>query len=68
MLEFALPDVQAGYGRRRLVRRGLPIRTDTYLVDEHLIWGATARIVADLLERIDPLTASSQAGGQRATG
>jgi hypothetical protein len=38
---------------RRLVRRGLPIRTPTYEVGEHLIWGATARILAELLERLD---------------
>ena len=45
----------AGYARRRLIRRGVPIRTDTYLVGDHLIWGATARILADLLDRIGPL-------------
>jgi 8-oxo-dGTP pyrophosphatase MutT (NUDIX family) len=55
VLELSLRDLLAGYGRRRLVRRGLPIRTDTYLVDEHLIWGATARILADLFDRITPL-------------
>ena len=38
---------------RRLVRRGVPIRTPTYLVGEHLIWGATARIVGELLARLD---------------
>ena len=37
------------------MRRGLPIRTDTYLVGEHLIWGATARILADLLDRVGVL-------------
>ena len=31
---------------------GIPFRTDAYEVDGHLIWGATARIVADLLERV----------------
>ena len=36
---------------RRLVRRGVPIRTPTYVVDEHLIWGATARILGELLKR-----------------
>ena len=36
----------------RLVRRGMPFRTDTYEVGGHLIWGATARIVADLLDRV----------------
>jgi 8-oxo-dGTP pyrophosphatase MutT (NUDIX family) len=53
VLELPLRALLAGFARRRLVRRGLPIRTDTYTVGEHLIWGATARILADLLERID---------------
>ncbi len=55
VLELRLTDVLAGYGRRRLIRRGLPIRTDTYVVDDKLIWGATARILADLFDRIGPL-------------
>ena len=37
---------------RRLVRRGVPFRTDTYEMGDHLIWGATARMVADLLARL----------------
>jgi 8-oxo-dGTP pyrophosphatase MutT (NUDIX family) len=57
ILELPLGAVLAGYGRRRLVRRGVPIRTDTYLVGDHLIWGATARILADLFDRIGPLLA-----------
>jgi 8-oxo-dGTP pyrophosphatase MutT (NUDIX family) len=52
VLELRLDDVRAGYGRRRIIRRGLPFRTDTYQVGEHVIWGATARIVADLLDRL----------------
>jgi 8-oxo-dGTP pyrophosphatase MutT (NUDIX family) len=52
VLELSLPDLRAGYGRRRLVRRGMPFRTDVYVVGEHLIWGATARILGDLLERV----------------
>jgi 8-oxo-dGTP pyrophosphatase MutT (NUDIX family) len=55
VLELSLSALVGGYARRRLVRRGLPIRTDTYLVGENLIWGATARILADLLDRIGPL-------------
>jgi 8-oxo-dGTP pyrophosphatase MutT (NUDIX family) len=51
VLELSMPDLRAGYGRRRLVRRGLPIRTDTFVVGDELIWGATARILQDLLER-----------------
>jgi 8-oxo-dGTP pyrophosphatase MutT (NUDIX family) len=55
VIELSLAELLAGYGRRRLIRRGLPIRTDTYLVGDHLIWGATARILADLFDRIGPL-------------
>jgi 8-oxo-dGTP pyrophosphatase MutT (NUDIX family) len=56
VLELALDDLRDGYGRRRLLRRGVPIRTDTYVVGDDLIWGATARILADLFDRIVPLT------------
>jgi 8-oxo-dGTP pyrophosphatase MutT (NUDIX family) len=52
VLELPVAAIRAGYGRRRLVRRGIPFRTDTYETGGHLIWGATARIVADLLERV----------------
>jgi 8-oxo-dGTP pyrophosphatase MutT (NUDIX family) len=52
VLELPLGAVRRGYARRRLIRRGMPFRTDTYEVDGHVIWGATARIVADLLERL----------------
>ena len=53
VLELPLSQLRAGYRRQRLLRRGVPIRTDTYVVGDHLIWGATARILADLLDRID---------------
>jgi 8-oxo-dGTP pyrophosphatase MutT (NUDIX family) len=52
VLELALPEVRAGYKRQRLIRRGIPILTDTYVVGDHLIWGATARILSDLFDRI----------------
>ncbi|MGO9903417.1 MAG: NUDIX hydrolase [Solirubrobacteraceae bacterium] len=55
VIELPLWRLRAGYARRRLVPRGMPIRTDTYLIDEHLIWGATARILADLFDRLGPL-------------
>ena len=58
VLEFSLSELRSGYGRRRLVRRGLPIRTDTYLVGDRLIWGATARMLADLFERLDAIAKS----------
>jgi 8-oxo-dGTP pyrophosphatase MutT (NUDIX family) len=65
VLELALDDLLAGYGRRRLVRRGVPLRTDTYVVGDHLIWGATARILADLFDRIGPLLDSRLAPDRR---
>jgi 8-oxo-dGTP pyrophosphatase MutT (NUDIX family) len=55
VIELPLRTLLQGYGRRRLVRRGLPIRTDSYLVNGTLIWGATARILADLFDRIGGL-------------
>ncbi len=55
VLELSLRDLRDGYKRRRLIRRGIPILTDTYTVGEHFIWGATARILGDLFERIEPL-------------
>ncbi len=61
VLELPLRALLDGYGRRRLLRRGLPIRTDTYVVDENLIWGATARILADLFDRIAPLLDDNRA-------
>jgi 8-oxo-dGTP pyrophosphatase MutT (NUDIX family) len=53
VLLASLDDLAAGYERRRLVRRGVPIKTDTYLVSDKLIWGATARILGELLRHLD---------------
>jgi 8-oxo-dGTP pyrophosphatase MutT (NUDIX family) len=61
VLELALDELREGYARRRLLRRGVPIRTDTYVVGDDLIWGATARILADLFDRIGPLLADQRA-------
>jgi len=52
VLELSLREVRDGYKRQRLIRRGIPILTDTYVVGDHLIWGATARILSDLFDRI----------------
>jgi 8-oxo-dGTP pyrophosphatase MutT (NUDIX family) len=53
VLVASLDDLAAAYERRRLVRRGVPIKTDTYLVSDKLIWGATARILGDLFRHLD---------------
>jgi 8-oxo-dGTP pyrophosphatase MutT (NUDIX family) len=55
VVELSLPALVTGFERKRLIRRGVPIKTDTYTVDGNLIWGATARIVGMLLERLRPL-------------
>jgi 8-oxo-dGTP pyrophosphatase MutT (NUDIX family) len=52
VLHFDVGRLRAAYGMRRLVRRGVPIRTPTFELDRHMIWGATARILRDLLERL----------------
>jgi len=52
ILMLSLDELRKGFAMRRLVRRGIPIRTPTYVVADHLIWGATARILGELLERL----------------
>jgi 8-oxo-dGTP pyrophosphatase MutT (NUDIX family) len=53
VLELSLDDLRNGYERQRMLRRGIPFRTDVYIVGDDLIWGATARMLTDLLERLD---------------
>jgi 8-oxo-dGTP pyrophosphatase MutT (NUDIX family) len=55
VLELPLADLVRGHEMRRLLRRGVPIKTPTYTVNGHFVWGATARIVQSLLERLRPL-------------
>jgi 8-oxo-dGTP pyrophosphatase MutT (NUDIX family) len=52
VLELPLEAVRAGRTRTRLERRGISFETDAYVVDGHVIWGATARILEHLLERL----------------
>jgi 8-oxo-dGTP pyrophosphatase MutT (NUDIX family) len=59
VIDLPLPAVAAGYGRRRLVRRGVAPQimwpSTTYVS----VWIATARIVSDLLDRIGGLIGST---------
>jgi 8-oxo-dGTP pyrophosphatase MutT (NUDIX family) len=55
VVELGLADLVAGFERKRLIRRGVPIKTATFTVEGHLIWGATARILEGLLERLRPV-------------
>ena len=55
VLELSLPELVAGHEMKRLIGKGVPIRTPTYTVRGTLVWGATARIVQHLLERLEPV-------------
>jgi 8-oxo-dGTP pyrophosphatase MutT (NUDIX family) len=55
VLELSLPDLIRGFEMQRLLKKGVPIKTPTYTVDGNLVWGATARILQNLLERLDPI-------------
>lgn len=55
VLELSLPALVRGYEAKRLLGKGVPFKTPTYTVDGHFVWGATARIVAELLDRLSPL-------------
>lgn len=56
ILSFSFEELVDSYAMRRLVRRGVPIRTPTFELDRHLIWGATGRILTDFLHRIGAFT------------
>ena len=56
VLELRMRDLRTLRARRRLLHRGIPFRSEVYdLGDQGLIWGATARIVGELLARVDPI-------------
>ena len=55
VLELSLPSLVRGYEVKRLWGRGVPLKTPTYTVDGHFVWGATARIVRELLKRLSPV-------------
>jgi 8-oxo-dGTP pyrophosphatase MutT (NUDIX family) len=59
VLELSLDALRASRTRTRIERRGIAFETDAYVVEEHLIWGATARIVENLLERAGELLAAA---------
>jgi len=53
VLELPLEEIRAGRTVTRIDRRGISFLTDAYVVEDHLIWGATARIIEHLLGRLD---------------
>jgi len=52
VLELPLSAVRASRTKTQIERRGISFETDAYVIDEHVIWGATARILEHLLERL----------------
>ena len=52
VLAFTLDALRESYDMRRLVRRGIAIHTPTYELEGQLIWGATARILGELIDRL----------------
>jgi hypothetical protein len=65
VLELELGALRAGYERRRLVRRGVPFTTDAYVVGNDVVWGATGRMLTDLLERLPPDLVGAPEGAAR---
>jgi hypothetical protein len=55
VLEPSLRELRAAHTRTRMERRGFVFDTDAYVLGEELVWGATARILEGLIERIGPL-------------
>ena len=52
VLELPLRALRESRTRTRMQRRGISFETDAYVLEDHLIWGATARILENLLERL----------------
>ncbi len=57
VLELPVAALRDGRTRTRMQRRGIEFETDAYIVDDVLIWGATARIVENLLAELERLLA-----------
>jgi 8-oxo-dGTP pyrophosphatase MutT (NUDIX family) len=55
VLELPLRALRESRTRTPIERRGVSFETDAYIVADHLIWGATARILDDLYEHIDTI-------------
>ncbi len=56
VLELPLATVRAAATKAQIERRGITFQTDAYVIGEHTIWGATARILSHLFERLAPST------------
>jgi 8-oxo-dGTP pyrophosphatase MutT (NUDIX family) len=57
VLELPLDALRAARTQTDIKRRGITFTTDAYILDNQVIWGATARILEHLLERLSSATA-----------
>jgi 8-oxo-dGTP pyrophosphatase MutT (NUDIX family) len=55
VLELPLRELRLAQGGTRLTRRGFTFETDAYELSGHVIWGATFRILQELILRLTPL-------------
>ncbi len=55
VLELPLRALRASRTRTQMERRGFSFETDAYILGDHLIWGATARILDSLYENLDAI-------------
>ncbi|HXA54886.1 MAG TPA: CoA pyrophosphatase [Solirubrobacteraceae bacterium] len=63
VLELPLRALREGHTRTQMQRRGISFETDAYILDGHLIWGATARILDALYAQLDALLSAVQPTG-----
>jgi 8-oxo-dGTP pyrophosphatase MutT (NUDIX family) len=57
VLELSLAELARNFGKKEITRADHTSKTDTYTCGGHFIWGATARILTDLLGRMRGLSA-----------
>jgi 8-oxo-dGTP pyrophosphatase MutT (NUDIX family) len=55
VLQLSLEELRLAQGKTQLTRRGFTFETDAYELAGHVIWGATFRILQELITRLTPL-------------
>jgi 8-oxo-dGTP pyrophosphatase MutT (NUDIX family) len=60
VLELPLRELQESRTRTPIERRGITFETDAYVPDGNVIWGATFRILENLLERLQASDADAR--------
>ena len=55
VIELSLRALRLARGTAQITRRGITFETDAYELEGHMIWGATARILDELIARLSPM-------------